>query len=121
MNKIIPFNKNIEFNNDIPIYVQLVQKIKIDIFAGRLKPSDKLPSVRDFAIKFKVNPNTIQKALNVLELEKLIFTERTNGKFVTDNEKLIARCRNLYAKELEKEYKSKMKEIGITIKEEFNE
>lgn len=101
----------------MPIYVQLVQKIKIDIFAGRLKPGDKLPSVRDFALQLKINPNTVQKSLALLESERLIFTERTNGKYVTNDERLIDHCRNEYAKELTKKYKAKMKEIGFKLKE----
>ena len=93
--------------------MQLAKKIKIDVFARRLKPGDKLPAVRDFALTYRVNPNTIQKSLNLLESEQLIYTERTNGKFVTTNKELIDFCRNRYAKELTKEYEAKMKEIGL--------
>ena len=92
-------------------------KLKIDIFAGRLKPGDKLSSVRDFALQFKVNPNTVQKALSELEATGMIFTERTNGKYVTSNQELISRYRDEYAKTLTREYKFKMKEIGKEVKE----
>lgn len=83
------------------------------MFAGRLKPGDKLPSVRDFACAFQVNPNTVQKALSELEMEKLIFTERTNGKYITMDKRMIDKSRKKYAKELTKEYQSKMKAIGF--------
>lgn len=53
--------------------------------------------------------------MNMLETEKLIFTERTNGKFITEDESLIKICREDYAKQLTKDYKNKMEEIGLEI------
>ena len=97
----------------MPIYLQLAKNIKVEIIAGRIQPGSKLPSVRDFALQFKVNPNTVQRALNELENEQLIYTERTNGKYITDDNRLIAHHRKKYAEELTKEYKNKMKEIGF--------
>lgn len=69
--------------------------------------------MRDFACEMQVNPNTVQRALSELENEELIFTERTNGKFITNNSKLVAKHRKIYATKLTKEYKAKMKEIGL--------
>ena len=63
--------------------------IKVDIISGQLKSGERLPSVRDLALQNKVNPNTMQKALVELEDEGLVYTERTNGKFVTENKELI--------------------------------
>lgn len=83
------------------------------MLAGRIEPGEKLPSVRDFALKFKINPNTAQKALNELEEVGLIITERTNGKYATKNTELIEDIRNEYAKNLTREYKNKMEEIGF--------
>ena len=77
------------FDNNIPIYIQLLEYLKIYLISGVFKSGEKLPSVRDFATTFKVNPNTMQKALAELESMKLIYTERTNGKYVTKDEKLI--------------------------------
>ena len=82
-----------EFDNNIPIYIQLVEQIKTFIISGNLKPGERLPSVRDLALQTKVNPNTMQKALTELEELKLIYTERTNGKFVTNDQKLIDKYR----------------------------
>ena len=77
------------FDNERPIYVQLVEKIRLEIISGRLKSGERLPSVRELAITARVNPNTMQKALMELEIEGLVYTERTNGKFVTQNKELI--------------------------------
>ena len=63
--------------------------LKLYIASGKLKPNEKLPSVRELAMKIKINPNTVQKSLEKLEQEGLIHTERTNGKYVTKNIKLI--------------------------------
>ena len=64
-----------EFDNNIPIYIQLVEQLKISIISGKIKIGERLPSVRELAIQTKVNPNTMQKALVELENLKLIYTE----------------------------------------------
>ena len=78
-----------DFNNDIPIYLQIIELIKTKIISGEYKSQQRLPSVRELSYEFGVNPNTIQKALVELEDIGLIYTERTNGKFVTQNENII--------------------------------
>lgn len=106
-----------QFDNNIPIYIQLVEQIKIDIISGKIKPGDRLPSVRDYALEMKVNPNTMQKALQELEEIKLVYTERTNGKYVTEERKLIEKYKKQYADELSKKYFHNMEEIGYTKEE----
>ena len=106
-----------EFDNNIPIYIQLVEQLKKYIISGKLKPGERIPSVRDFALLSKVNPNTMQKALTELEELKLIYTERTNGKFVTDDNDLINRLKKQYADELAHSYFFNMKSIGFDEKE----
>ena len=101
------------FDNERPIYIQLVEHLRIFIVSGVFKKGEKIPSVRDLALIAKVNPNTMQKALMELEEENLIYTERTNGKYVTDDEKLLERAKKLLAKDIVKRYISDMKSIGI--------
>ena len=103
----------LDFDNNIPIYLQLLEYLKIYLLSGVFKPGDKLPSVRDFADTFKVNPNTMQKALVELENMNLIYTERTNGKYVTKDNKLIQKLKNEYAISLAKSYFMGMKKIGL--------
>ena len=103
----------ITFDNNIPIYIQLLEYMKIYLISGVFKCGDKLPSVRDFANTFKVNPNTMQKALSELESMNLIYTERTNGKYVTKDEKLIEKLKDEYAITLAKSYFQGMKRIGL--------
>ena len=101
------------FENNIPIYIQLLDYMKIYLISGVFKTGEKLPSVREFAATFKVNPNTMQKALSELENMNLIYTERTNGKYVTKDEKLIEKLKDEYATTLAKSYFQGMKRIGL--------
>lgn len=105
------------FDNDRPIYVQLLEKLRLQIISGKLNAGERIPSVRELALTARVNPNTMQKALVELENEGLIFTERTNGKYVTDNKKLIEKLKNKMAKEKVEKYLSDMENIGINYEE----
>ncbi len=101
------------FDNERPIYIQLVEMIRINIVSGKFEKGQRLPSVRELALMMKVNPNTMQKALAELEDEKLIYTERTNGKYVTEDEKLIEKVKKKLAQEKVNNYLNSMKNIGI--------
>lgn len=101
------------FDNERPIYIQLVELIRVDIVSGKYEKGQKLPSVRELALTMKVNPNTMQKALVELENEKLIYTERTNGKYVTEDLKLINKLKNELALEKVAKYLKSMNSIGI--------
>ncbi|MCI9177459.1 MAG: GntR family transcriptional regulator [Clostridia bacterium] len=102
------------FDNERPIYVQLVEKLRIQIVSGKLKQAQRLPSVRELALTARVNPNTMQKALAELEMQGLIYTERTNGKYVTQDTKLIEKVKKELAKEKVKNYLNDMDSIGIS-------
>ena len=104
---------NYIFDNERPIYIQLVELIRIDIVSGKYEKGSKLPSVRKLALTMKVNPNTMQKALVELENEKLIYTERTNGKYVTEDEKKLEKIKKQLAQEKVNNYLNSMKSIGI--------
>lgn len=108
------------FDNDRPIYIQLVEQLRLFILSGKLREGERLPSVRELAVIAKVNPNTMQKALVELEDDKLIYTERTNGKFVTDDKKLLKKFREELAKEKVITFVDDMKFIGFS-KEEIIE
>lgn len=103
-----------EFNNTSPIYIQLVEQMKIKIISGKLLPLTRLPSVRELALIAKVNPNTAQKALLELEEMGLIFTERTNGKFVTHDTELIEKYKKEYADSLCRKFIADMKSLGFS-------
>lgn len=105
------------FATNIPIYIQIVEQFKIYIISGKFKPGERIPSVRELAFNLKVNPNTIQKGLQELENLKIIYTERTNGKFVTTDQNLIKKLKEEYAYSETNKYFSNMLDIGLTKKE----
>ena len=73
-----------EFNDDTPIYLQIMEHFKTEIASGGLKAGDKIPPVRELALEAGVNPNTMQKALSELEREGLLESQRTSGRFVAE-------------------------------------
>ncbi len=111
---------NFNFDNDRPIYIQLVEQLKIAIVSGKLTPGTKLPSVRDLALQTKVNPNTMQKALLELENQKLIYTERTNGKYITADKELIEQAKMELAIQKVRSYLSDMEKLAISKEEAIN-
>lgn len=103
-----------DLDADRPIYAQLVERIQMQIVSGQYPPGGKLPSVRDLAAVAAVNPNTMQKAFAELERSGLIITQRTNGRSVTEDEKMIRDIREKLAEEHVDSFLSKMKELGYT-------
>ena len=83
-----------ELDSDRPIFIQIVERIQMEIISGKYSPGDKLPSVRDLAAVAAVNPNTMQKALAALEQEGLLIGSRTNGRTVTSDASLIGSMRD---------------------------
>lgn len=101
------------FSNDKPIFLQLAEDIKNKIVSGKLVACEKLSSVRDFALEYGVNPNTVQKALQILEEEGLIYTDRTNGKFVSESQdKIAVTKKQIIAQEIDLFFE-KMKTMGL--------
>ncbi len=102
-----------KFKSDRPIYLQLASYIERDILKGKYKAADKLASVREFASIANVNPNTVQKAFSELEKNNIVFSSRTSGRFVTEDENVIKERRKLLAREYVDDFLLKMREIGF--------
>ena len=83
----------VEFQTDTPLYLQIAAHLKREIIAGTFRAGDRLPSIRDMAVSYEVTPNTLQRALQLLEQEGIIRTERTSGKFITSDETLLESLR----------------------------
>ena len=105
---------SIQFDEKIPIYLQIIDFIKKDIVTERLKGGEKLPSVREFAEQLKVNPNTVQRVYQEMEREGITSTIRGTGTFVKDDQKMIERIKWDMAKELMNSFVEGMKGIGLT-------
>ena len=96
-----------------PIYTQIVERIQLDIIAGKYQPGARLPSVRDFASEAGVNPNTMQKALAELERENLVHSERTSGRFITEDTAMIEKMREELATTQIRDFFEKMQQMGF--------
>ena len=96
-----------------PSYAQIIERVQLDIITGHYKPGEKLPSVRDLASEAAVNPNTMQKALSELEQSGLLYTQRTSGRFITEDTELIQRMKTTLATMQVREFIHKMRQIGL--------
>lgn len=102
----------LEFNPALPIYTQIVDGFKRIIFSGALAPGEKVPPVRELALELGVNPNTLQRAMSELEREGLLYTERTAGRFVTNDARLIATLREELITEVVKGFLEEITALG---------
>lgn len=102
-----------EFDDDKPIYKQLVDKLKLEIVLGHFKSGEKLPSVRELSTMICVNPNTIQRSLAELEEDHLIYTKRTSGKFVTEDDDIIHQVKQELARHKINTFVSDMEILGL--------
>ena len=100
-----------------PIYLRIIERVQMDIITGRYQPGDKLPSVRDLAQEAAVNPNTMQKALSELERSGLIYSQRTSGRFITEDKELIHQMKKELAAAEVSAFVAHMKQLGITPEE----
>lgn len=105
------------YDASIPIYIQLMDQMRIKIFTNVWAPGEKIPAVRELALLFSVNPNTMQRALTELEREELLHSERTSGRFVTQDMKKIASARKNAAADTLKAFVENMKQLGYTKEE----
>ena len=105
---------NWKFSGDRPVYQQIMENIRGSVLRGELPPGGKIPSVRDLAAQAQVNPNTMQRALAQLETEGLVRTERTSGRYVTEDTELIEQLRTEAARKLAEEFLVKMRGIGYS-------
>lgn len=101
-------------DNDRPIYLQLMERIQRDIIAGVYQPGDKLPSVRELALEAAVNPNTMQKALSELERSGLVYSQRTSGRFITEDTEMLTQMKKELATEHIQEFFQKMEQLGFS-------
>lgn len=105
------------FSNDIPIYTQLVNHIKFAIVSGQMLPGSKMSSVRDLAAEASVNPNTVQRALQQLEREGLVFTQRGDGRYITEDTAMIEQAKKALANEHISQFIEAMKKLGYDLSE----
>ena len=102
-----------EFNDKSPIYLQIMDIIKMDIVTGKLKSNDKLPSVREMATNMNVNPNTLQRSYQELERLGIVYTQRGTGTFVGEEKDMVDDLKREMAKEVIDSFILRMKNLGF--------
>ena len=109
-----------KYENNLPIYLQVVDAIKLEVINGRIKPGEKLPSGRDLAVQYTINPNTSARVYQELEAQGMCFTKRGMGTFVTEDYDRITACRNEMAQESLKKFLTSLYQLGITKEDAIN-
>ena len=105
------------FDNDRPIYLQVMEQLKLGVISGQLPAGSRLTAVREMAAEAGINPNTMQKALSELEREGLLYTQRTNGRFVTEDKALLEQLRYQLARQKLTALIEQMEKMGYTLDE----
>lgn len=106
-----------KLDDNMPIYIQIMQKVRDAIASGEWIPGQKIPSVRELAGLFEVNPNTMQRAMLELEREGLLISERTAGRFVTEDKSQIKGLKKDVAIQAADAFRNTMLELGYTPEE----
>lgn len=108
-----------ELTNDRPLYVQLIEHMKLLILSGEYEPGQQFPSVRELAMMANVNPNTMQRALSALEQDGLLINERTNGRKITGNVSMIESMREELARAKLCQLKKELGRLGMDSDEQL--
>ncbi|GKX29108.1 GntR family transcriptional regulator [Vallitalea longa] len=106
-----------EFDNNVPVYIQILSYLKELVIKRQLKEGEKMPSVRELAKDLKVNPNTVQRAYRELESEGIIVSKRGMGSFVTSDSNSIINLRDEIAKDTVMNFANRMINMGFSKKE----
>lgn len=106
-----------EYNNNIPIYIQVINLIKKDMIQGRLPMGTKLPSTRELAVKYQINPNTAVRIYKEMEQQDMCFTKRGLGTFVTENQEVFHKMREDMAEEVLLHFMEEMRDLEYTREE----
>ena len=106
-----------KFDGNAPIYTQLVDQMKLGIVSGEWIPGQRIPAVRELAVDAGVNPNTMQRALEELERQGLMFSQRTSGRFVTEDREMIENAKRTLANRHISAFIRQMQALGYTRQE----
>ncbi|HEX3021786.1 MAG TPA: GntR family transcriptional regulator [Lachnospiraceae bacterium] len=106
-----------EFDNNVPIYLQVIKEIKQDLIQGNLLLGDKMLSTRDLALKYQINPNTAGRIYRELEQEGICYTRRGLGTFVTDDTTILRKIQEDMASESIDSFLLTMRKLGFSKEE----
>lgn len=117
INTLVQRRNNMDFKTEIPIYLQVMRQIQRDIVTGTISPGQKLPSVRELAVHYTINPNTASRVYRELENENICFTRRGMGTFATDSTERIQKMKEEMAQGLIRQFIEGMAQLGFSFEE----
>lgn len=100
------------FDAGTPIYTQIMDRIRLRVLTGQWQPGERIPGVRELAVEFGVNPNTMQRSLAELERDGLLHSERTAGRFITRDAERIEQMRRQVARDQMTDFVTHMRQMG---------
>jgi len=104
--------------NGTPIYRQIIQQIEYAILSGRMRPGDRLPTIRSLAVELKTNPNTIARAYNELEIRGILATQVGSGTFISDKKPVMEDdSLNRKIREVVGRFVQEMRDLGVEKRE----
>lgn len=102
-----------EFKDNIPIYLQIEQYLYRQIAMGKLKAGEKIPSVRKLAVELTVNVNTVQRALQQMNDQGILYTKRGEGNFVTEDTDLLKQTKQSLIDSQLEQFVQNMMRLGL--------
>ncbi|MBQ5484298.1 MAG: GntR family transcriptional regulator [Lachnospiraceae bacterium] len=106
-----------DFKSNVPIYLQVIADLKARMLKGEIRPGDKLPSSRELAVTYEINPNTAARIYTEMERQGLSYTRRGIGTFATEDPSVLEYHRNLELKRIIGEFISELESLGCRIED----
>ncbi|MCL2411391.1 MAG: GntR family transcriptional regulator [Treponema sp.] len=115
---ICAVNFSLDPSNGTPIYRQIIQQIEYAILSGRMKPGDRLPTIRSLAVELKTNPNTIAKSYSEMEIRGILETQVGSGTYISDKKTVMEDdSLNRKIREVVARFVQDMRDLGLENKE----
>jgi GntR family transcriptional regulator len=111
-------NFTLDNANGAPIYRQIIQQIEYAILSGRMRPGDRLPTIRSLAVDLKTNPNTIARAYGELEIRGILATQVGSGTYIADKKPVVEDdSLNRKIREVLGRFVQEMRDLGVEKRE----
>ena len=108
---------DVSFNNRDPVYLQVVRYFKVELATGKLEPGQVIPSRREVAGLFKINPNTAQKAYKEMEEQRLIITEGNSPSRITTDGQVLNMIREELIRDAVDAFVASIRKINVPVDE----
>lgn len=109
---------SLDSKSGVPFYKQIILQVELAIADGRLGQGEQLPTVRSLAVELRINPNTVARAYNELEIRGIVTTQQGTGTFISDKKvELDALKREQLLSQLARDVITKAGSYGISVTE----